>query len=79
MTCSLLIGQMKKVSSSLSESVSSGASTPRGSTSHIGGSTTTATDEPIHIINIGLRCDDRAELDDSTLSAKCCQFVQVCV
>lgn len=66
---------MKSISSSVSDSVSSNSSTPRGSTNQM--SVTTPTDEPIHIINIGLRCDDIAELDDSVLSAQCSQFVQV--
>ena len=68
-------------SGNMSESISSNSSTPRGSTSHIGGggAVLTATDEPIHIINVGLRRDDNELLSDSVLSTKCYEFVQVCV
>ncbi len=67
---------MKSISSPVSESSgNSDSSTPRGSTNHF--PATTPTDEPIHIINIGLCCDDIAELDDTLLSAQCVQFVQV--
>ncbi len=58
------------------ESGGSSASTPRGSTNQA--PATTATDEPIHIINIGLHCNENEELNDTLLSSKCHQFAQVC-
>lgn len=73
--------QMKVGSTgNMSETIDSSSSTPRGSTTYIGGgqALTTATDEPIHIINVGLRRDDNELLSDSVLSAKCYAFVQVC-
>ncbi len=66
---------MKEIPSIPLESVSSNSSTPRGSTNQL--PATMATDEPIHIINIGLYCNENEELNDILLSTKCHQFVQV--
>ncbi|XP_064397695.1 acetyl-CoA carboxylase-like isoform X2 [Halichondria panicea] len=65
---------MKEIPSIPLESVSSNSSTPRGSTNQL--PATMATDEPIHIINIGLYCNENEELNDILLSTKCHQFVQ---
>lgn len=37
------------------------------------------TDEPIHIINVSLKCEDLEHMNDAELSTKCRLYVQVSI